>query len=151
MSSQHGSCRSGGALQSLSGLVISVSLLLYPGFCLESAGDNVSSSPVLLSAPDDGCTIFVRAGSEIQVSLSGNATTGYMWEVVEIDEAVLHEIDEYYTLDETDPEVTGSGGTSTFVFETLAEGESTLGLVYIRSWAPDDPAGSFEAHVEVVK
>lgn len=75
------------------------------------------------------------------VTLESNPTTGYSWQVAEIDKAVLRQVgnSEYKSSASGNPPVVGAGGAETFRFETVSAGNSTLKLVYRRPWEKDVP------------
>ena len=82
------------------------------------------------------------------VSLEGNPTSGYTWDVAEMDEGVLRQVGET----EFKPEsgAIGSGGVQTLRFETVNSGQTTLKFVYHRSWeADEEPSETFTIQVVV--
>ena len=73
-----------------------------------------------LDAGDDGTVVEVEVGEEVVVSLEGNATTGYSWQVTAVDSAVLSPRgDPDY---ESSSDAAGAGGTYTFHFDALGAG-----------------------------
>ncbi len=96
-----------------------------------------SSNAVKISADDNGQTIELTSGQKLVLSLESNPTTGFDWEVSEIDEAVIKQSGESEFKSESD--LLGAGGVRTFTFEAVEEGTSTLKLVYHRSWEKDIP------------
>lgn len=109
----------------------------------------VLPSPAILRYPDSGTFICIRAGSELDIVLAGNATTGFMWDVVTCDETVLERSGESYAVD--DLELEGSSGVHTFRFEAIAPGGTAVELDYRRSGNPDAPADSFRVDVTVLQ
>jgi inhibitor of cysteine peptidase len=101
-----------------------------------------------LEAGDDGATLEMSVGEEIALELEGNPTTGYAWQVAEIDPAVLVAAgDPGYT---ASSDADGAGGTYTFRFAAVGPGETTLVLLYYPSWEePSDQAGRFAVTVVV--
>ena len=110
---------------------------------------------VVLGAEDDGSVVELAEGQALVVTLESNPTTGYSWEVSEVDEDVLMQMG--------DPEfkeaaasaaaegeqLVGAGGTETFYFSSAA-GETTLTLVYHRPWEEDvEPEQIFSVEVIV--
>lgn len=75
------------------------------------------------------------------ITLESNPTTGYSWQVAEIDKAILRQVGdaEYKSSASGNPPVVGAGGTETFRFETVSAGNTTLKLVYRRPWEKDAP------------
>lgn len=141
-----------------------LAVLLLAAGCASGDGTPTSAEPdrggepsvvpggeVVLSAEDDGTSIELRAGQELVVTLESNPTTGYRWEVSEVDESVLSELGEaeFQEAPKEDEQIVGVGGTETFRFAS-APGSTTLTLVYHRSWEKDvEPAATFTVEVTV--
>ena len=107
-----------------------------------------STNEIELDADDDGGQIELNAGQMLIISLEGNPTTGYTWEVAELDDQVLRQVGETEFKPESD--AIGAGGVQTLHFETVNSGQTTLKLVYHRSWEDDvEPAETFSAQVVV--
>jgi predicted secreted protein len=101
-----------------------------------------------LDAGDDGAVVEVEVGEQIALELEGNPTTGYAWQVAEIEAAILAPRgDPDY---EASSDADGAGGTYTFRFDAVGAGETTLVLLYYPSWEePTDQAGRFTVTVVV--
>jgi inhibitor of cysteine peptidase len=99
-----------------------------------------------LTAENAGQTIEMNVGDTLSVELEGNPTTGFTWEVAEMDLSVLKQIGE--TEFETDSDLVGAGGVLTLRFEAIGSGQTTLKLVYHRPWEQDvPPEKTFEVHL----
>jgi inhibitor of cysteine peptidase len=90
-----------------------------------------------LDAGDEGAVVELAVGERIVLVLEGNATTGYEWELVQVDETVVAPAGEpeYRSASGGD----GAGGTYTFRFDAVGTGEATVTLVYRRSWEAEEP------------
>jgi inhibitor of cysteine peptidase len=111
----------------------------------------VPGGDVILDAKDDGTGIELDAGQMLVVTLESNPTTGYRWEVSEVDRSVLTQVGEaeFQEAPKEDEQMVGVGGTETFRFAS-APGSTTLTLVYHRSWEKDvEPADTFSVEVTV--
>ena len=107
-----------------------------------------SSAAVKLDEQGNGQSVELEAGQKLTVSLAGNPTTGYSWEVSEIDPAVVELVGEPDY--QSDSDLIGSGGVYTFVFKGVAPGQSSIKLVYHRSWETDvEPEKEYEIFVNV--
>jgi predicted secreted protein len=74
-------------------------------------------------------------GEEFEVHLQGNPTTGYGWQVTEIDEQKVQAMAEDYLEDKQgDQQVVGAGGAYIFRFKALADGQTRIKIVYRRAW-----------------
>ena len=96
----------------------------------------------------NGQTIELEAGQKLQISLAGNPTTGFNWELLEFDPAVLKQVGDMEY--KADSKLIGSGGVITFTFKALASGSTTIQLIYHRSWETDvPPANTYELGITV--
>ena len=79
----------------------------------------------------------MRVGDTLELSFESNPTTGYQWEVVEMNQAVLRQLGEEYVAPATD--LLGAAGKEVFRFEAVSPGETLLKLVYHRPFEPEVP------------
>lgn len=124
-----------------------------------AAGDNgkqVNSTADIvggaLTESDNGKEVSVKKGQMITVRLEANPTTGYGWEVSEIDPQVLTQNGEKtYEQASQSKNLVGGGGWETFTFTAQQTGETTLKLIYRRSWEKGvEPIKTFEVKIRVV-
>ncbi len=119
------------------------------GAAIES-GD-AASDAVTLGAEDDGSEVELAAGQVLEVTLESNPTTGYSWQVSEVDRAVLAQVGEaeFQEAPIEGEQMVGAGGVETLRF-TAGPGETTLTLEYRRPWEKDvDPLETFTVQVMV--
>ena len=97
---------------------------------------DAKSEEVTLSAKDNGGKVEVDAGQTLVLTLESNPSTGFSWEVIESDDAVLRPKaePEFKVTSELDPPPPGAGGVEIFRFEAVEAGETLLTLVYHRPW-----------------
>lgn len=81
---------------------------------------------------DSGSTVNMSVDGVFEVDLSGNASTGYTWQIVSFDSTVIEQVGDPVFVPKDDK--IGSGGIVTFKFSTIANGETTLLMVYKRKW-----------------
>jgi inhibitor of cysteine peptidase len=127
-------------------LIVALAAVTATGCSSASA----AGGPLKLTDTDTGKTFTVKAGDTIQVTLSGNATTGYSWIATlgDKDAALLtQEGEPVYVEEAADEMVVGAGGTYTFTVKATAPGQATLKLVYQRSWESEAPAQTFEVQI----
>lgn len=107
------------------------------------------SQPLALTAENNGGQVEVKAGEEFTVSLAGNPSTGYTWEVIDLDPALFELVGEPEFVSDS-PDLIGSGGSLTLTFKALQAGTATLSLVYHRPWETDvEPIDTFSVTVTV--
>ena len=90
-----------------------------------------------LGPDDDGTTVFVPAGSAIDIVLPANATTGYLWGAVEVPDVLDGVTDELVPAGSGRP---GAGGEHRFRFVGAGSGSGDLTLVLRRPWERDTEA-----------
>ncbi len=112
------------------------------------AGCRSGAGQLTLNEEHNGQTVNFNAGDEIVLELQGNITTGYSWSIQALDEQYLQQQgEEEY---ESQSELIGAGGTSTFRFKALQSGQTTLKLIYSRPFEKDTPPEkTFEVVVEI--
>jgi len=79
----------------------------------------------------------VVLGETFEIMLEANATTGFSWEIAEIDEDIVQLMESEYIADPNAEGLVGKGGKAVFRFEAVGRGETALKLVYRRSWETD--------------
>ncbi len=104
---------------------------------------------VRLSAKDDGRQTELNEGQLLLISLEGNPSTGYMWEVEEGSEKIIRQVGEIEFHSESD--LLGAPGKQIMRFQAVGPGQTTLKLVYHRPWEKGvEPAKTFSIQVEAV-
>ena len=111
--------------------------------CSQSADPKVS-----IGTADAGKTITLHQGDMLIVSLEGNITTGFNWQMLPQDPEILKQVGE--------PEVTpdskmmGAPGLIVLKFQAVKTGQAKLDLAYQRSFEKNvAPANTFEVTVVV--
>ncbi len=96
----------------------------------------------------DGQTVTVKAGESFTIKLSGNPTTGYGWQMADVDTSIVQQ--DGKTAYKMDLPIAGSGGMYTYHFKTVSAGTTTLNFKYLRSWEKDKaPYKTFTITIEV--
>jgi inhibitor of cysteine peptidase len=103
--------------------------------------------PTFLNATDNNTTINVTTGRFLVITLEGNPTTGYTWEVTEpLDDLVLQQVGDIAFVPESN--LIGAGGVQIATFEVVGAGDATIKMVYHRPWETDvEPADTFTVNV----
>jgi len=90
---------------------------------------------VNLTDQDAGNATTLKVGDTLVVSLAGNPTTGYNWEVSPVQGAILVQVGEPdFTPDNAMP---GSGGAIRLTFQATVAGHQSLQFIYHRPWEKD--------------
>jgi inhibitor of cysteine peptidase len=128
---------------SMSILVAVLALVVVAG-----ASGCAAESALALEGEDNGREITLQKGQTLTIKLEGNPTTGYSWEVVETEGAILQQAGEPEF--EAESDLLGAPGTQTLRFEAVDTGQMELKLGYRRSWETDvEPLETFTVHVTV--
>ncbi len=110
-----------------------VTLLIFLVALTVATGCSPQQQEVKATIDDAGREMQLKKGQTLVVTLEGNPTTGYSWEVAEpLDEQVLRLTGEPEFKAES--EALGAGGVQILRFEAVNAGTMTLKLVYHRPW-----------------
>ena len=97
---------------------------------------------------DNGKQISIKPGDVVTVTLESNPTTGYSWQVMEIDNAILiQDGDSEYKQSSGSDGLVGAGGTETFHFRAVGNGNASLELGYMRPWESVPPIEIFTVQI----
>ena len=115
----------------------------------EVGDDQTPVADLQLDERTDGGLILLPVGGRAVLTLKSNATTGYQWQLVELDQAIAENTEHTYIPPSTD--AVGAGGSERWVFTGRTAGQTALRLEYRRSWESPDiaPAAKFTATVAV--
>ena len=93
----------------------------------------------------------MNVGDTLVIQLASNPSTGFTWEVKDLDAAMLEPVGEPEFKDaDTPPGLVGAGGTLSTTFHALKPGSTTLTLVYHRPWETDvEPIDTFTVTITV--
>jgi inhibitor of cysteine peptidase len=113
-----------------------------------ACGGSGSDARLVLRDADAGSTVQVARGSELDLRLRGNPSTGYAWQIVALDEAILQPEGEQEFEAETD--APGAGGILTLHFKAVQRGQTRLELEHRPTFDPSaPPSGTFAVIVVV--
>jgi inhibitor of cysteine peptidase len=122
--------------------------LLLMAIALTSISGCAAQAALALEADDNGNEITLNKGQTLTIKLEANPTTGYTWEVVETEGAILRQVGDPEF--EADSDLLGAPGTQTLSFEAAEAGQMELRLVYHRPWETDvEPLETFSVQVIV--
>ncbi|MDP3046681.1 MAG: protease inhibitor I42 family protein [Chloroflexota bacterium] len=123
-------------------------LLFMTIIAVSLAACSTTSTTVTLTDQDDGRAVELRTGDRLEVTLSGNPTTGYNWVALPLDKPILKQIGEPEF--KADSSALGAGGKITLRFEAVSAGQTALQLAYRRSWETGvSPAKTFRVNILV--
>jgi len=102
------------------------------------------------SFSDPAQPVEVRAGSEFELALKSNQSTGYQW--VLMDSAALGPlqfVSKNYAVPRENRGRDGAGGTERWIFRAPSAGSGVVALAYKRPWENQPPAESARFSVTV--
>jgi inhibitor of cysteine peptidase len=98
-----------------------------------------SVDEIIVRDEDAGGQVDLQVGQILTVSLESNPTTGYSWQVADLNDAVLQQLGEVEFKQAGEEGLVGAGGIETFRFESVCAGETSLELKYVRPWEEGVP------------
>jgi C1A family cysteine protease/predicted secreted protein len=130
-------------------------LLPFTNVMAAPPSDDPDHGQVGLGAKDNGRQIELNESQVLVISLEGNPSTGYIWEVEQIDKKILRQKGKTEFEPESHlpgaPGLLGAPGKQILRFEAVAASRTTLRLVYRRPWEKGvKPARTFLLQVKGV-
>ena len=109
----------------------------------------VCAETIRITAAANHRTVEMKVGDNLELTLAGNPTTGYVWEKVAGDNTILSLQGDYKYIPARSALV-GSGGKFVFTFLGAAPGKTKLRLIYSRPFEKDTaPIKTFAVKVIV--
>lgn len=106
------------------------------------------ASSLELTIKENGRSFSIQQSETVTIMLAGNPTTGYRWEMAEVDQRVLTPEPEPAFV--PDSALTGAGGLFTFRLHPIAQGTTRVKLIYRRSWEKSvPPVETFSVEIKV--
>jgi inhibitor of cysteine peptidase len=93
----------------------------------------VACAPAAKVYSDPAETIAVNVGESFIIALDSNPTTGYMW-YEDYDNSFLQLLGHKYEESPSGYGVVGAGGTESFDFKALKQGDTEIKMVYKQGW-----------------
>jgi predicted secreted protein len=122
------------------GTVIGVSLTNKPI-------KDLSPSTMYLTENDNGTTVSMKKGDQVNLTLRNYGDGGYAWVITDIDDEALS-LKNNFTWGSSG--LLGDFGKDTWVFSAEKIGSTTLGLECRRSWDQNDICQKLVIEVEIV-
>ncbi len=104
---------------------------------------------IAVVAGEEPQTVTLQAGDTLRVTLPGNPTTGYAWELSQVNDTLLKPQGELAFTPEGG-DLVGAGGTFAIEFKAQEVGSTTLLFIYRRPFEADTPPlQTFELTVSI--
>jgi inhibitor of cysteine peptidase len=110
---------------------------------------DAAAGPLKVGEADNGRTYPVKVGDVIEIVLVGNPTTGFAWTAILTggNAALVEQVGEpAYATDST---LIGAGGTYTFTFRAVNQGQALITLNYARPWEDAAPEKTFAVNLNI--
>ncbi len=103
---------------------------------------------VEVTEEQNGGLVALSVSDRVRVVIDGNPTTGFLWEVDDLDGSLLRQVGEPSFKPYS--QLTGSGGNFALTFEALRAGATRLRLIYHRPFEKGVPPGRvYEVLVDI--
>ena len=121
---------------------------ITPSFTVDKINLSMGNE-INLSMDYNGRQIELTNRQTFNVTLETNPSTGYSWEVVDLNNSIIQEIGEAVSEpNNTEKNMVGAPVMHTFQFEVINTGQTTLKIVYHRIWEKDvAPANTFSVEL----
>jgi len=103
------------------------------------------NEPVIVGSDGNGQPQSLSVGQELAVAVPDNPSTGYVWQLAPINQAVLHQ--EGAPQFRSENPMPGSAGMSVWTFTGAGRGHTTLTLISVRPGSA--PAQTFTENITV--
>ncbi len=126
------------AMKKFKFLILGIFILLLSSCCTYCAKKTIN-----LTESDSGKSIILVPGNRLEVALKGNYTTGYTWNIISYDKAILKlSSDSKYVAEQT--QLIGAGGIQYYYFDVVGKGKAEIIIDYSRGWEKESlPVKSF--------
>jgi inhibitor of cysteine peptidase len=81
--------------------------------------------------------ITAQVGEQFTVALDANPSTGYSWQIVGFDEAVVTLVSSEFK--RADKPMPGASGKQIWTFKAIGKGETAIAFKYVRPWEKNTP------------
>ncbi|MBA4421112.1 MAG: hypothetical protein C0391_08180 [Anaerolinea sp.] len=126
----------------LQGLII-LAVLMTTSAC-------ATNKTIEVSAESNGSRVEMQTGDTLVITLEGNITTGYQWELLPNNEGVMQLQGDPEYVQKSAGNLKGAGGVCHFTLKAMQPGSTRVELKYYRSFEPDmAPLETFSLDVVV--
>ncbi|HEC81142.1 MAG TPA: PEGA domain-containing protein, partial [Thermoplasmatales archaeon] len=114
---------------------------------------HIEPKVIHLGESDNGKTIYVDKDSLINLTLLTNPSTGYQWNITNINHSILNLTDHFYWgfPDQPNPPeqpiIVGASVEETWLFKPITYGETSLELKYWQPWDSNSTAKTFTVNI----
>lgn len=111
---------------------------------------NCSPTTIIIKENSQKEKYSLRKGDIVEVILNANPSTGYKWQIENIDNSKIKIVDETYTAKIVNKDVVGSGGKKIYLFKAINKGNTVIELKYFRPFEKEiPPKKKFHINLEI--
>lgn len=107
---------------------------------LLTASACTTNKTIEVDAESNGSRVEMQTGDTLVITLEGNITTGYQWELLPNNDNILQLQGEPEYVQKSAGKLMGAGGVYHFTFKAAKAGNTSVALKYYRSFEPADVA-----------
>jgi predicted secreted protein len=127
-------------------LIIVIAILLLSSFA-SAAGPETKTT--VITKEDNGKEITLSEGAIVEVRLEQSAGTGYLWQIVEVDETHLSVLGST-EVPLKEGHIVGGPLLKTWKFKAVKAGQTYLEILLYRPWeGPEKAADSFRVKIQI--
>lgn len=110
-----------------------------------------SAAGKTLTEKNNGDSINLKIGDDIEIKLESNPTTGYSWFLSDkFDSAIVSVTGPIYMESKNNKELVGAGGYEIFTIKAISKGKTSIILNYKRPWEEEvEPIETFEINISI--
>ena len=82
----------------------------------------------------------LKKGDIVKVILNANPSTGYKWQIENIDNSKIKIVEETYTANKVQSDIVGSGGNKIYLFKAISKGNTSIEFEYSRPFEKELPS-----------
>ncbi len=111
---------------------------------------NCSPTTIIIKENSQKEKYSLRKGDIVEVILNANPSTGYKWQIENIDNSKLKMVDETYTAEKVNRDIVGSGGNKIYLFKALKKGNTVIEFKYSRPFEKElPPVKKFHINLDI--
>ncbi len=126
-----------------------ITIVLLSFACLTLGGQEARGAMVI-TKDDNGKEITMPEGEIFEVRLQQHGATGYLWQIVDLDETHLKVLESTETPIKQQEGIVGGPLVKTWKIKAVKAGQANLKILLYRPWeGPGKAAESFEVRIQI--
>lgn len=130
-------------------ILINLTIIFIFLLIISIINNGFAPTTIIIFEQDSGKQLTLLKGQYLAIFLNQNTSTGYSWDILEINNTMLEKIDSYGPFDPINNTKLGESGRQILRFKGLERGHTILKLKYISPWEKDNIEKIFEINITV--